>query len=325
MPAGDEMDGSDNVSMVVFEDVGKNYGKVQALSRASFDIREGEVLGFIGPNGAGKTTTIRMLVGLLEGYTGTIKVSGVPLEAGKDRVHRMLGYLPQQVAFQDWKTVEQTLQSFGRLSGLSPDKLGARIDEVLRQVGLYDVKQRKVSALSGGMVQRLGLAQAILHGPKLLVMDEPLVGLDPENRYNVKRIIQELNRSGMTVFFSSHILSDVEDIASRILIVDKGRILWTGTVDRLKSSIYRDGVIDLTVSQDPGRMGEVALLPGVARVDQPSLMHYHICLREGADQDAVFQKLISGLPAMGYRITSITSHTPTLEEAYMRFLSGGVC
>jgi ABC-2 type transport system ATP-binding protein len=311
--------------MVAFEDVGKSYGKVQALDRAFFNIREGEVLGFIGPNGAGKTTTIRMLVGLLEGYTGTIKVGGIPLEAGKDRVHRMLGYLPQQVAFQDWKTVEQTLRSFGRLSGLAPEKLGERIDDVLRQVGLFDVKNRKVSALSGGMAQRLGLAQAILHGPKLLVMDEPLVGLDPENRYNIKRIIQELNRSGITVFFSSHILSDVEDLASRILIVDKGRILWTGTVDSLKSSIYSDGVIDLTISCDPGKIDEVARMPGVARVDQPSLMHYHICLKEGADQDAVFQELMSGLPSMGYRITSITSHTPTLEEAYMRFLSGGAC
>ena len=319
------MDGSGNVSMVEFENVGKSYGKVQALDRASFDIREGEVQGFIGPNGAGKTTTIRMLVGLLEGYTGTIKVGGVPIESGNGRVHRMLGYLPQQVAFQDWKTVEHTLRSFGALSGLAPEKLDDRIDEVLRQVGLLEVKTRRVSALSGGMTQRLGLAQAILHGPRLLVMDEPLVGLDPENRYNVKKIIQELNRSGMTVFFSSHILSDVEDLASRICIIDKGRILWTGTVDGLKSGIYRNGVIDVTVSYDPGRMDEVARMPGVARVDRPSLMHYHICLKEGTDQDAAFQQLVTGLPALGYRLTSITGHIPSLEEAYMRFLSGGVC
>lgn len=319
------MMGDNNGSMVVFENVCKSYGKVKALCEASFDIREGEVLGFIGPNGAGKTTAIRMLVGLLEGYTGTISVGGAPLPAGKDRVHRLLGYLPQQVAFQDWKTVEQTLSSFGRLSGLPQERLGERIDEVLRQVGLHDVKKRKVSALSGGMAQRLGLAQAILHGPRLLVMDEPLVGLDPENRYNVKRIIQELNRSGITIFFSSHILSDVEDLATRICILDKGRMMWTGTVDRLKSSIYRDGVIDVTLSYDPGRIGEVASIPGVARVDRPALMHYHICLAEGTDQEAAFQRLMTGLPALGYRMTSITNHVPTLEEAYMRFLSGGVC
>ena len=319
------MDGDKNGGMVVFEDVGKSYGKVQALSHVSFDIREGEMLGFIGPNGAGKTTTIRMLIGLLEGYTGTISVSDVPLPAGKERVHRMLGYLPQQVAFQDWKTVEQTLYSLGRLSGMPKEGLEQRIVEVLRQVGLSDVGGRRVSALSGGMVQRLGLAQAILHGPKLLVMDEPLAGLDPENRYNVKRIILELNRSGMTVFFSSHILSDVEDLASRICILDKGRILWTGTADGLKSSIYRDGVIDVTLSYDPGRASEVARIPGVARVDLPAPMHYQVCLADGTDREAAIQQLIARLPGMGYKITSISSHAPTLEEAYMRFLSGGVC
>jgi ABC-2 type transport system ATP-binding protein len=319
------MTGNENGSMVVFENVGLSYGTVRALDSASFDIRAGEVLGVIGPNGAGKTTTIKMLVGLLEGYTGTIRVGELSLPTGKEQVHRMLGYLPQQVAFQDWKTVEQTLQSFGRLSGMTDEALPGRIDEVLRQVGLADVKNRKVSALSGGMAQRLGLAQAILHGPKLLVMDEPLVGLDPENRYNVKKIIQDLNKGGMTVFFSSHILSDVEDLASRICILDKGRMKWIGTVDQLKTGIYDDGVIDVSVSSDPGRMNEVAAIPGVARVDQPALMHYHICLAKGADQGAVFQRLMTGLPALGYRITGMTSHTPTLEEAYMRFLSGGAC
>jgi len=319
------MEGNEKGSMVVFEDVGKSYGNVKALDRASFEIRSGEVLGFIGPNGAGKTTTMKMLVGLLNGYTGTIRVGDVALPAGKDKVHRMLGYMPQQVAFQDWKTVEQTLESFGRLSGMPPEELEGRITKVLQQVGLSDVRSRKVSALSGGMVQRLGLAQAILHEPRLLVMDEPLVGLDPENRYNVKRIIQELNRAGMTIFFSSHILSDIEDLASRICILDKGRILWAGTADQLKSGIYSDGIIDVCVSTDPGRMGEIASFPGVARVDQPGLLHYHICLAKGADQEAVFQSLLSGLPTLGYRITSITNNTPTLEEAYMRFLSGGAC
>jgi ABC-2 type transport system ATP-binding protein len=319
------MDGSNNGDMVVFENVSFSYGKARALEDASFRIRAGEVLGFIGPNGAGKTTTIRMLVGLLGGYTGTIRVGALVLPEGKERVHRILGYLPQQVAFQDWKTVEQTLYSFGRLSGMGPEKLGARIDEVLAQVGLSDAKGKKVSALSGGMTQRLGLAQAILHGPALLVMDEPLVGLDPENRYNVKKIIQDLNRNGITIFFSSHILSDVEDLASRICILDKGRMKWTGTPEQLKSSIFSDGVIDVSLSYDPGKISEVSKIPGVASIDQPALMHYHINLTKDADHEMVFQRLMNGLPALGYRITGMTNHNPTLEEAYMRFLSGGVC
>ncbi len=319
------MVGNGNGNMVVFDGVSKSYGDFRALDCVSFGIRAGEILGFIGPNGAGKTTAMRMLVGLLNGYSGTIRVGDVALPEGKDKVHRMLGYMPQQVAFQDWKTVEQTLASFGRLSGMSPEALEGRITEVLGQVGLSEFRKRKVSALSGGMVQRLGLAQAILHGPRLLVMDEPLVGLDPENRYNVKRIIQELNRAGMTIFFSSHILSDVEDLASRISILDKGRLKWIGTADQLKSGVYSDGIIDVSFSNDPGRMAEVARLPGVARVDRPASMRYHVCLAKGADQEAVFQGLMTGLPALGYRITSISSHNPTLEEAYMRFLSGGAC
>jgi ABC-2 type transport system ATP-binding protein len=319
------MEGENNQDMVVFENVSFSYGNARALNEASFGIRAGEVLGFIGPNGAGKTTALRMLVGLLGGYCGTIRVGSLVLPEGKEQVHRILGYLPQQVAFQDWKTVEQTLESFGRLSGMSPEQLGARIDEVLAQVGLSGAKQKKVSALSGGMAQRLGLAQAILHGPALLVMDEPLVGLDPENRYNVKRIIQDLNRSGITIFFSSHILSDVEDLASRICIIDKGHMRWTGTPEQLKSSIFSDGVIDVSLSYDPGKISEVARIPGVASIDQPALMHYHINLTRDADHDMVFQRLMNGLLALGYRITGMTDHNPTLEEAYMRFLSGGVC
>jgi ABC-2 type transport system ATP-binding protein len=319
------MDGGDNRNLVVFENVSKSYGKVRALEGASFEVRAGEVLGFIGPNGAGKTTTIRMLVGLLDGYSGTISLGGVPIPAGRDISHKMIGYLPQQVSFQDWKTVEQTLLCFGRLSGIPQEKLESRIDEVLRQVGLADVKDRRVSALSGGMMQRLGLAQAILHSPTLLVMDEPLVGLDPENRYNVKRIIQELNRSGITVFFSSHILSDVEDLASRICILDRGQMKYVGTVDRLKGAICSESLIDVSISYDPGKLADVARIQGVARIDQPVPMHYHICVAGGADREAVLQELMRVMPALGYRMTGIAGHVPTLEEAYMRFLSGGAC
>ncbi|MCJ7469745.1 ABC transporter ATP-binding protein, partial [Candidatus Bathyarchaeota archaeon] len=209
---------------VVLNGVSKKYGSLLALDSVSLEIGEGEIFGYIGPNGAGKTTTMKIMVGLVSDFQGEVRIGGYRMPEQKDEMHRLLGYLPQNVAFQEWRTVDHALRAFGRLSGLGKREIASRISEVLDILALSDVRNKKISHLSGGMIQKVGLAQALLHNPKLLVLDEPLAGLDPASRYQLKQTIMKLGKDGTTVFFSSHILSDVQDVATRIGILSRGRI-----------------------------------------------------------------------------------------------------
>ncbi|HXZ23245.1 MAG TPA: ABC transporter ATP-binding protein, partial [Methanomassiliicoccales archaeon] len=192
--------------LVVLSNVSKSYRNVMALRGVSLELRRGETFGYIGPNGAGKTTTIRIMVGLLGKYSGDVTINGVPLLGNKEKVNRMLGYVPQKAAFQEWRTVDQALSTFGRLSGIPRSEIDAKIAATLERIGITEVRNRKVGALSGGTLQKVGLAQAIMHEPELLVLDEPVAGLDPESRYHFKELFRDFRKEGKTVFFSSHIL-----------------------------------------------------------------------------------------------------------------------
>ena len=220
---------------VSLKNLTKRFGNFQALSDISLDIREGEIFGYIGPNGAGKTTTIKILVGLISNFQGEVSIGGYQLPQRKEEAHKLLGYLPQNVAFQEWRTINQALRTFGKLSGLIDTQVEEKIPQVLELLGLLEVRHKKITQLSGGMNQKVGLAQALLHEPKLLVLDEPLGGLDPYSRYQFKEIIRKLRQKGTTIIFSSHILSDVQDVADRIGIINRGRIKKIGTLDDLKA------------------------------------------------------------------------------------------
>lgn len=179
--------------------VSKNYNSFPALRDVSFEIEKGDVFGYIGPNGAGKTTTIKILIGLITDFTGKVTIDSMQMPDQRDKLHKILGYLPQNVSFQDWRTVEHTLKTFGELSDIDISEMDDRLEHVLKIVGLEESRYKKVKELSGGNVQKLGLAQALLHEPKLLVFDEPLSGLDPASRYQVKQIVKELSKGETTV------------------------------------------------------------------------------------------------------------------------------
>ena len=179
----------DGDALVVLRGVSKTYGQFQALDDVSFAIRAGEVFGYIGPNGAGKTTTMKILIGLITDFQGDVAIGGCRIPQQIGEAHKLLGYLPQNVAFQEWRTVDQALLTFGRLSGLTDTQLEGRIPALLDLLSLSDVRHKKISQLSGGMAQKVGLAQALLHEPKLLVLDEPLGGLDPLSRHQLKEIV----------------------------------------------------------------------------------------------------------------------------------------
>lgn len=307
--------------IVVFEHVSKDFKGFQALRDVTFSMRKGEVLGYVGPNGAGKTTTIKSLVGLITDFKGQLIIDGNSISSNGGSVQALVGYLPQRVAFQEWRTVEQALNTFGRLSGVSEEELEQRIEEVLMMVGLSDSRERKISNLSGGNIQKVGLAQAMLHHPKILVLDEPLAGLDPTSRYNLKKVIRQISETGTTVFFSSHILSDVQDVADRICIVNRGTVLSIGTIEELKRMFLIPNSFEVTVSKRPQGATSPLDIEGVKDVRWTSSDTFIMEIEESNWETNL---LLRQLMDMGYGIESFSPVVPNLDDLYMRFLTSEV-
>jgi ABC-2 type transport system ATP-binding protein len=207
----------------------------RALAPLHLAIEEGEIFGFLGPNGAGKTTTLKMLMGLVFPTAGTARILG--RDWTDPEVKAQIGFLPEQPYFYDYLTAHELLHYYGRLSGVAGRDLKQRIEEVLTCVGLDDIQGVQLRKFSKGMLQRVGIAQAILHNPKLVFLDEPMSGLDPLGRREVRDLIEQLKQEGKTVFFSTHILSDAEALCDRVAIIHKGELRGVGAVEELTSSV----------------------------------------------------------------------------------------
>ena len=199
-------------------------------------IEEGEVFGFLGPNGAGKTTTLKLLMGLIFPTAGTARILG--MEIDDPRMKAQIGFLPEQPYFYDYLTARELLEYYGQLSGVDPKQRSRKVDEVLQRVGLPDVGGVQLRKFSKGMLQRVGIAQAILHDPKVLFFDEPMSGLDPMGRREVRDLMEQLKHEGKTIFFSTHILSDAEALCDRVAIIHQGELRGVGAVVDLTSSVH---------------------------------------------------------------------------------------
>lgn len=307
---------------VALSGVSKRYGDLLALDGISFEVKEGEIFGYIGPNGAGKTTTMKILVGLVSDFEGEASVGGYRMPERRDEIHRLLGYLPQNVAFQEWRTVDQALRTFGRLSGLEERDVSSRISEVLDTLALSDVRNKKISQLSGGTVQKVGLAQALLHNPRLLILDEPLAGLDPASRHQLKEIIGKLGKDKTTVFFSSHILSDVQDVATRIGIISRGRMRQIGTLDELRARFPARNAVEIVLSYERGNGRNLDSIKGVKSLERSSAGKLVVHLDDEVDADEAIHSVIQALIKSGNRIRSVIPLSPTLDEVYLKYVEG---
>jgi ABC-2 type transport system ATP-binding protein len=213
----------------------------RALRPLHLTVEDGEIFGFLGPNGAGKTTTLKMLMGLVFPTAGTARILGK--DWSDPEVKAQIGFLPEQPYFYDYLTAHELLEYYGQLSGVPARDRKSRVEEVLQRVGLTDIKGIQLRKFSKGMLQRAGIAQAILHNPKLVFLDEPMSGLDPLGRRDVRDLIQQLQQEGKTVFFSTHILSDAEALCDRVAIINKGELRGVGAVEELTKSVQ--GKIEL--------------------------------------------------------------------------------
>jgi len=207
--------------------------EVVGLEQLDLSVEANEIFGFLGPNGAGKSTTLKILTGIIQATAGSAKIAGQ--EVGSPHARRMLGFMPEFPTFHDFLRAEEFLTFYGELSGMPRNRLPDRIDEVLNLVGLPGVQDRPLRGFSKGMLQRIGLAQAVLHDPELVILDEPMSGLDPVGRRDVRRLMEGLKAQGKTVLFSSHVLNDVEEVADRITVVRQGRNVLSGTIESLLS------------------------------------------------------------------------------------------
>jgi len=310
-------------NMVVLKELTKRYKQLLALDNVSIEIKEGEIFGYIGPNGAGKTTTIKIMVDLIKKTSGETFIDGYPMPEQKEEVHKLIGYLPQQVAFQQWRTVNQALTTFGKLSGMNPQEIERSIVELLDLLKLSDVRYKKIVELSGGMIQKLGLVQALLHKPKLLILDEPLSGLDPESRYQVKQILKDMSKQGTTVFFSSHILSDVQDIATKIGILNWGHIVTIGTMEELKEKLIKENKVEIVLSKNSGKWTKLRSQSGIKKIKEiaPDKLLVHFESKDKSGE--IIHQLIEGLLSNDCHIRSITPVVPNLDEVYQQYLNGG--
>jgi len=292
------------------------YGTA-VLDEVSFEIHPGEVFGYIGPNGAGKTTTLKILAGLLTKYTGAVRVGGHDVAKERDQAHRLIGYMPQGCGFQSWRTVENALDSLGELSGIPAEARGKRIPELLERFDLLKDRHKKVKALSGGMTQKLGLIQALLHEPKLLVLDEPLEGLDPKSRNLLKEIIRERQRAGTTVLFSSHILSDVEDVADRVGILVRGKLGVSGSLSQLVVDFGLPREIGVAFSAPPA---STAFLAELGEATLRKANEWRVRIPDNADADALIHTAVERTLAGGGRLRQIGLVQPNLDDLFAQYV-----
>jgi ABC-2 type transport system ATP-binding protein len=274
------------------------------LRDLTLQVESGQVFGYLGANGAGKTTTIKALVGLLFPTRGRAWIYGEDVTHPKTRRH--VGFLPENPYFYEYLTARESLHFYGRLAGLSRDDARARTDAMLEKVGLAHAVEQRVKGFSKGMRQRLGLAQALLHDPPLVILDEPMSGLDPRGRREVREIILELRDAGKTVFFSTHILPDVEMICDRVAILRGGELVMSGTMDRLVGASLQGIEISFAgaaqdTAQDAGRVWTTPEGHAVAEVAS----------QEDAD------RLIDRVRDAGGHIISVTPLRRTLEDVFM--------
>ena len=252
------------------------YGAIKAVEDLDLDVPYGSIFGFLGRNGAGKTTTIRMLAGLARPTRGTAWVAGIKATTADSRARRLFGYLPQNPAFYAWMTPLEYLDYCARLFELSPAETKARRAEMLALAGLEAAARRRIGGFSGGMIQRLGIAQAMLHDPRVLILDEPTSALDPAGRYEVLDMIQNL-RGRVTVFLSSHILADIERVCDTVAIIRSGRLELVAGRDELLESYTANTVLLEVSPEDQPALKEFAEmiqdLPWVQSIemDQTSL------------------------------------------------------
>lgn len=299
---------------IIVKNFTRKYGTQRAVDNISFDVKPGEILGLLGPNGAGKTTTMRALVSYLAPSGGTVKVGGVSVFDFPEDVKKHIGYLPENNPLYEDMGVLDYLYFVARLQAIPSSQIKSRILEMVDTCGLEGEKHKKISELSKGYRQRVGLAQALIHDPKVLILDEPTTGLDPNQIVEIRTLIRKIGKE-KTVIMSSHILAEVEATCDRIIIINKGRIVADGTPKQLRKQATGREVLRLTI-EDGDPDGIYQALKNLPQVEDVDLKHQHSfelhCLPGASVRRQVFELCCNN----GWALTELTPVETKLEDIF---------
>lgn len=291
----------------------KRYGHQLVLDHVHLEIRQGEILGLLGPNGAGKTTLIHALSGLIGIDSGSIELFGERLSGPMLEVKRKIGLVTQDITVFEDLTAQENLAFFGGIYGLKGAELRRQITETLQFVGLTDQAHKRPSKFSGGMKRRLNIACSIIHRPRLLIMDEPTVGIDPQSRNHILESVRELQRRGTTILYTTHYMEEVQSLASRVVIMDQGHVIAQGTIDELVKNIHHEEKIKLEVVElTEDLIDNIKQLDGVKHVVLNGTQ-IQIISRAGAGN---LDRILSLAKSAG-GVLSIHAEKPTLEDVFL--------
>ena len=306
--------------MIRTSNLNKKYGDFIALKGISLNVRQGDIYGFIGPNGAGKTTTIKILTTLLEPTGGDATVNGLSVWDNKEEIRGLIGYMPDAFGVYPDMTVTEYLHFFAAAYGIPRSERGGLVDGLLELTDLTYKEDALVDSLSKGMQQRLGLARALVHDPKVLILDEPAAGLDPRARVELREILRELQSMGKTILLSSHILSELQDICNRVGIIERGQLVAEGSVDEILDQLSGTGTYAIRTTDDERARQLLegnALIKGIELdADEKTLVV------EFADHDSDVALLSKLLADEGLGLRHLAKARVSLEDAFMKLTKG---
>ena len=302
---------------IVAEDLRKRYKQVQALDGLSFAVREGEVFGLLGPNGAGKSTTVRVLTTLTQPDSGRAAVAGEDVVRHPNRVRRAIGYVAQDSGVDPEATGRENLMLQGRIHGMSGAPLRSRVDEVLELVGLTDAAERLTRGYSGGMKRRLDIANGLVHRPRILFLDEPTTGLDPEARagmwVEVERLAQQ---ESLTIVLTTHYLEEADRLARRVAIVSRGRIVVEGEPDELKRGLQGESV-SVELQNVDGRLADAERV--VAQISGDVHVEGNVVRARVPNGAQAIPVLLGALDDAGIEVAAVTTARPSLDDVYLHY------
>ncbi len=302
------------MALLGVQQLSKTYGAVRAVDAISFEVQPGELYGLLGPNGAGKTTSISIIAGLLKPDAGEVTVAGHPFWSDPQRAKRVMGVVPQELALYEELTGRENLEFWGRMAGLSSGDAKARATDLLEALALTDRAKDAVKTYSGGMKRRINLGCALLHRPKLLLLDEPTVGIDPQARLNILEFIRGLRASGTAILYTTHYLEEAESLCDRIGIIDHGRLLAEGTLAQLQERLGGDRLFVLEADLKNASPDAWGGFHDRFRVIQKSERQLVVAAIGARDPSECLRDLL-GLPV---RVENVTLKRPSLNDVFLQ-------
>lgn len=297
-------------------DLTKHYGDFAAVKGVSFDVQEGEIFSLLGPNGAGKTTTISMLSTLFVPTSGDAHIGGYSIRKDPMAVRSIIGVVPQELALYEELSARENLSFWGQMYGLSGKELKQRIEQVLAQIGLSERANQRISAYSGGMKRRVNIGVGLLHRPRLLFMDEPTVGIDPQSRRAILDTVKDLNQQGMTVLYTTHYMEEAQELSDRVGIIDHGEMIALGTQQELTRQVGQADTLVLHLAETDNAQALAEMVRGMPEVRKADVTDHSVTIITSSAED-LLAAVIARANEVGVKIRSLDIQEPNLEAVFL--------